>query len=266
MKRDSKMLILISSLVFFAVSCGIPNYFGEVSKYVSFSSDMLEIEDKSYSDGFNSSDIYPKLMFLYTVYDDTIFYDDISPSTITKDLKATFESASLLNQDNFKRWPSTTTSLCSSSIKGTKKSHDFSLYQFAVIDGNSLISSTLPVDGGDDYLFSPKNVNFELNHKYRFDYSVEIDEEDGSQCIVISVIDTTTYPEKMMASYKLGYFGKNGSINSFPLSYNSDMEAPFDKVSSNPEVSILAVLYLQSEIYNNTIMKVDWIKKPLKLY
>lgn len=266
MKRDGKMFILILSLVFFAVSCGIPNKFSSTGGYVSFNSGSFQIYNRSFSDGFDSSDIYPKLMFLYTVYDDTTFYDGISPTMITKALKDTFKSASLLDTDDYRRWPSTTTSLCSSSIKGTEKSHDFSLYQFAVIDGSSLISSTLPVDGGDDYLFSPKNVKFELNHEYRFDYSVETDEEDGSLCIVISIIDTTTNPEETKASYKLGYFGRNGSINRFPSSYHSEMEAPFDKVSSNPEMSILAVLYLQSELYNNTIMNVDWIKKPLKLY
>ena len=67
-KNTRRFLVILSLFVCLFTSCGIPNYFGNISKYVNYSGYRLRINDKKLSDGFDPQDIEPKLMFLYTIY------------------------------------------------------------------------------------------------------------------------------------------------------------------------------------------------------
>lgn len=267
MKRDSKMLILISSLVFFAVSCGIPNYFGDVYKYVTFDGKTLEIEDKSYSDGFSSSALQPKLMFLYTIYDGAEPYSGISLSSIESRLKTAFQNEYRLSDYDYRGCSDTSSSVVEVSISDSAgESRIFGLYQFLplknMLDASAQVTAT---NASPDYLFNQNNAMLSIGSRYRLVYETKQLGDSTSNyrdMVVITVIDDVT--DTAVASYALGYKREK---RFFPFSLDEVTKIDeFAHVTLDPVVAILPVLYLESSEYNNKqVVFGSWQELSLKI-
>lgn len=236
-------------------SCGIPNYFGNEDDYVTFTGTRLEIDDTSnYEDGFDSSEIEPKLMLLYTIYDSTDIYGGIFLSTIEDRLEREFLNEYRLSEYDYRGCSDVSDAVVSVTISDDDSvSHVFSLYQFAPLE-NLLNNDTDPneTNASPDYLFNDSNTDFKVARQYNISYTkdeISLSDED-----YVRVIASVESDGKILSSFALGHKRK---MEYFPSNF-SDVakEYEFIHASISPVIAILPVLYLESDEYNNRQMMI----------
>ena len=273
MKKKSKtFLIILSLFVCLLASCGVPNYFGGLNKFVTtFSSHYLEISDRVLSDGFNPRDIDPKLMFLYTIHStkpikqENVSASEISSRSVTDNLKSQFIKSHKPTDIDVKSCPYTSgTPVVTAKIKDyDNNEYEYGLYQLQTIaDHKNPDNKNIPENHSKDYLFNKESMAFQYNTRYSFVYELERVGEGNELVLVISCLDED---KNIVASYSMGNHLSDNFIGKF--NNESDLKSEdYDYAGTNTQIYILPVLYLESNVYNNKQMMVaDWVKLDLKL-
>ena len=260
-KNTRRFLVILSLFVCLFISCGIPNYFGNISKYVYFNGSQLRINDRILSDGFNPRDVEPKLMFLYTIYSFDKAKDPLS--TIQSKLRTQLINDFKLAEYDYKGCPDfgdrPVTEISIKDSENKEIEHTYGLYQLKTT-GDRLNPDNLdyPTNYSSDYLFNIDNMNFEYNKDFTFEYSVESVEGSDDIRLVITCLDDERNP---VASYYMG----NYKGNDFPTKFNTIPSPDYEYAGTSTNLYILPVLYLESSKYSNRQMMVgSWKKVPLK--
>ena len=260
-KNTRRFLVILSLFVCLFTSCGIPNYFGNISTYVIYNGDRLRINNKKLSDGFNPEDIEPKLMFLYTIYS----YDKAkdSLSTVQEKLRTQFINDFKLAEYDYKGCPDfgdrPVTEISIKDSENMEIEHKYGLYQLKTT-GDRLHSSNqnYPTNYSSDYLFNIDNMNFQYNKDYSFEYTVESVDGTDNVRLVITCLDDDRKP---VSSYYMG----NYRGNDFLTKFNTTPSPDYEYAGQRTNLYILPVLYLESSKYSNRQMMVgSWKEVPLK--
>lgn len=252
MKRRKNLLqIILSLFVFLFISCGIPNYFGDVSQYVSLTNEYFELNHKEYTNGFSTSQLQPKLMFLYTIFDEEkINNSNVTLSTIQKNL---------INEFKKKYKPSNENSILCPKFEGEPivtteiEGFTFGLYQFMPYDtglsnwaNDFLISSILEEDIRYGFSYSLVPYTPERDDVFKLRLTLSSSEEVVED---FDLLNTARLP-----------FASNISF------YGSNIPDDYSNVGISPVIYIIPVLYLDSSMYNNKQMLISsyWEELAIK--
>ena len=268
MKKKSKtFLIILSLFVCLLASCGIPNYFGNISKYVSFNassnnSHRLRISIRDYADGFDPRDVKPKLMFLYTIHSHSASTDQAS--TVTYQLKNKFLSDYKLSDYDYKgctaQWNGPVSTIEIKDADNKDITRNYGIYQLKTTgDKLNPENTELPTNYSSDYLFNVDNMNFEYNKDYTFTYTLEGKEGSSDVKLVITCKDDSN---NVIASYYMGnYEGKD-----FHTKFSASDSEDYRYTGQSTKLYILPVLYLESNKYSNRQMMIgEWRTIDLSL-
>ena len=268
-KKSRLFLIILSLFVCLLTSCGIPNYFGNVSNYAHFGGDYFYIDDKTLPDGFSTSQIEPKIMFLYMIYSDNQV-NQLSTSSMEYKLQSQFRDDFKLADYDYKGCPNVGDKAVSTAeIKNTENPDhvdNVGLYQLKVMEQVSVPSSYTgyATNYSNEYLFNSDNMDFVRGSRYRFTFKLErVGETDDGQ-LVISCLNERG---DVVAAYRMG----NYRSEYFHTAYADRHSPDYDYAGTyNTKISILPVLYLESSEYNNRQMiigswqRVNLALEPLK--
>ena len=266
MKRKYLMFLVILSLFScLFTSCGIPSAFGNISKYTTFSNQNLKIDNKVLPDGFDTHDIHPKVMFLYTIYSDNSVVSTSLQSVQNKMENSFLNDFKLLDYDykgcpDFGNKPVTEITIKDPDDK--EKEYKLGLYQLKTLETVKSPSSysSMPTNFSSGYLFNKDNLEFKLDEMYMFTYELEQVDDTKDMTLIISCLDSS---KNVVASYKMGNYGGSPFHTAYEDQNSNDYKYAKDKYT---KIAILPVLYLESDVYSNRQMKVgSWYSLSFEL-
>lgn len=270
MKRRKNLLqIILSLFVFLFISCGIPNYFGDVGQYVTLTSTYFQIERKYFSNNFDTDQIQPKLMFLYYINSSELSHLDqdiqkLLTSEIKKQYQPSAENAILCGKKQ-----NESILFSDITIKKDDKNYTYGIYQFIPEKFTSVSKGEIEVlndnisNWANDFLINKNNTEIKYGTRYYFDFSLEefSTEENEKYLVILTVSDRTGQKETTVRL-------KNTNNQFFSL-YKIENCVDYEIENlQDPVIHVLPVLYLDSTVYSNKQMVVpsssEWIQIPIE--